>query len=667
MPPSPLPPSVRTVRFRLRVEAALALSLSLLFALCAPLRAAERPNVLWITAEDMSLTLGCYGDAYAKTPVLDALAKESVRYTAAFAAAPVCSPSRSTLITGMWAPSLGTSQMRSTFPLPPEVHGFPSYLRETGYFATNQVKTDYNTSDEPRLVAESWDDSSATADWRAAERAAGQPFFSVINLMTTHQSRTMVWTDAEFRSEIQSRLEPSQIHDPAAAPVPPYYPDTEPVRRGLARFYDCVAAMDAEVGAILSKLEEDGLADDTIVFFYSDHGSGMPRHKRLLHDSGLQVPLLVRFPEKFRHLAPVAPGETVDRLVTFADLPPTVLSLAGVPIPEFVQGQAFLGPEAGDEAEFVYGFRDRVDEVFDLARSVRSSDYLYIRNHMPHLSWGQRSVYSDLGEIQREMFRYAEENADALTGPQRAYLGPTRPPEEFYDVAADPMQLHNLLDGGLSPEQSAALEAHRAAYAGMREELLDLAFVPEPILVDFVIEEEQTPRDMALGRSDHRPDLHAAWAAADLVGKGSREELLALARDGDPAVRYWGLIGLRHAYHRDEALLEELYDSMDDISATVRIEAAAWMAEVSDRHRDEAVQVLGRELVADHWWVALRACRAVEMLGIKARALLPVMETLYARHRHAGGDGSLYLAFSAGAFLQAMGMPTEPWDFGPGS
>ena len=308
--------------------------------------AADTPNILWITAEDMSPTLGCYGDAYATTPNLDAFAKGAVRYTRAFAAAPVCSPSRSTLITGIWAPNLGTSQMRSTFPLPPDVKGFPTYLREAGYFTTNSVKTDYNTSDEPRLIKESWDESSDAAHWRSALRKDGQPFFAVFIHTVTHQSRTMVWPYPVFKAAVQSALKPAEIHDPAKATVPAYYPDTEIVRREIARFYDCVTVMDAEVGKLLQQLEEDGLADDTIVFFYSDHGSGMPRHKRLLHDTGMRVPLLVRFPEKYKHLAPAAAGETVDSLVTFADFAPTVLSLASVPVPEAMQGEIFLGPDA---------------------------------------------------------------------------------------------------------------------------------------------------------------------------------------------------------------------------------------------------------------------------------------------------------------------------------
>lgn len=627
--------------------------------------AEEKPNILWITAEDMSPALGAYGDTYATTPNLDAFAKESVRYTNAFAPAPVCSPARSTLITGMWAPSLGTSQMRSAYPIPFAVKGFPSYLREAGYFTTNNEKTDYNTANEPRLIKESWDDSSGSAHWRSEARKEGQPFFSVFNRMVSHQSRTMVWPYEVFKGNVQAKLSAEEVHDPAKAVVPAYYPDTEVVRREIARFYDCVTVMDAEVGLILKQLEEDGLAGDTIVFFYSDHGSGMPRHKRLLHDSGMRVPLLIRFPEKYKHLAPAAPGETVDRLVSFVDFAPTLLSMLGLTVPEAMQGDVFLGPAVAEKAEYLYGFRDRVDEAFDLSRSIRSDRYLYIRNYMPHLSWMQPAVYSDLGAIQKEIRQYAAANAASLSPAQRAYAGPTRPIEEFYDLAADPQNVKNLLEGDLSVAETAALDAHRAAFAKKRSEILDLGVLPESIMADYILEEERPIREITLGNSDHRPDLESIWAAADLVGKGTREELRDLLRSGDDAVRFWGVVGLRHAFPTDKALLEDLYDSMDDISVAVRLEMAAWMADASDEHRSEALEVIGRELFHDDWWTALHACRAAELLGLKAQSLLPVMETLYTRHRHSEGDGSFFLAFSSGAFLEKMGMPTESWDFSP--
>jgi N-sulfoglucosamine sulfohydrolase len=631
----------------------------------SPLQGADRPHILWITAEDMSPTLGCYGDEYATTPNLDRLAGESVRYTRAFASAPVCSPARSSLITGMWASSLGTSQMRSSYPIPSEVKGYPTFLREAGYFTTNNVKTDYNTADEPRLIEESWDLSSADAHWRDAAREDGQPFFSIFNLMVSHQTRTMVWPHEVFEELVQSDLSAEERHDPALAPVPPYYPDTEVVRRAQARYYDCVTVMDKQVARLLEQLEEDGLAEDTIVFFYSDHGSGMPRHKRLPHDSGMHVPLLIRFPEKYRHLAPAEPGETVDELVTFVDFAPTLLSLLGLPAPDYLQGRAFLGEASGEAPDYLYGFRDRVDEVFELTRSIRGKDYRYIRNYLPHLSWIQPSVFSDLGEIRQDITGYARVHADDLTEAQRAYAGPVKVVEEFYEVETDPHQVRNLLLAERTPEQEEALAAYRAEFRRQRMELLDLGAVPESILADYVREEGAPARTIATGGTDHRPDLETIWAAADLVGFGTREELLELTESGDAAVRFWGIIGLRCAFPDDAALQERIYDRLDDISPVVRIETAFWMAESSETHRDEALRVLARELENEDWWTALRACRSVELLGETARPLLPFMKRIYRTTRNAPGDQNFFLAFSSGAYLDKLGEETEPWDFTP--
>ncbi|MEM7601902.1 MAG: sulfatase-like hydrolase/transferase [Verrucomicrobiota bacterium] len=626
---------------------------------------ADRPNILWITAEDMSPTLGAYGDKYATTPILDAFAKESVRYTNAFAASPVCAPSRSTLITGMWAASTGTSQMRSAYPLPPEVKGFPTYLREAGYFTSNAVKTDYNSADAERLIKESWTAISDEAHWRDENREDGQPFFCVFNQMLSHQSRTAVWPYSAFEEHVQSSLSATEIHDPADAPIPPYYPDTETVRKTVARFYDCVSVMDQQVGRILSELEEDGLADNTIVFFYSDHGSGMPRHKRLLHDSGMKVPLMVRFPEKYQHLAPAKPGETLDRLVTFVDFPKTVLSLAGLDTPDYLQGDVFLGDESEEPADYVYGFRDRVDEAFDCSRSVRSKDYLYIRNYLPHLSWNQPSVFSDLADIRRDITAYAAENLNSLTEAQLAYAGPRKAFEEFYDVNADPDNITNLALGEMTDEQQEALEVHRTEFKRKRMEILDVGIMPESIMVDYIDEEQAAIRDITAGKTDHRPDLESIWAAADLVGFGSREELLALTESGDDTLRFWGVIGLRYAFPNDEDLLESLYDLMDDISADVRIEMAHWMADASETHRSDALKVLVAELENPDWWTALRACRSIELLGEKARSLMLFMKKTYRLSRNAPGDENFFIAFSSGAYLDKLGEKTQPWDFSP--
>jgi len=618
-----------------------------------------KPNILWITVEDMSATLGCYGDDFAKSPTLDQFAKESVLYTNAFAASPVCSPSRSTLITGLYNASMGTNQMRSSNHIPSGVKGFPSYLRAAGYHTTNYVKTDYNCAENERLISESWDESSAIAHWKT--RKENEPFFSVFNDMTTHQSRTMVWPYAAFKEHIQSRLSPAQINDPDQTPIPPYYPETKEVRRTMSRYYDCVTAMDQNVKGILDQLEADGLADDTIIFFFSDHGSGLPRHKRLLFDSEMHVPLMVRFPEKYQHLAPGKPGTRSDRLVSFVDFPATVLNLTGQTIPAYMQGMPFLGPDSEEERTHIYGTRDRVDEVFEMARSVRDKQYLYIRNYMPHLSYNQPSVFSDLGEIRQSI---AKQDAGKLTKIQSDYAGPTKPIESLFDCAADPKNLNNLLEGELTAAQKDALKKLRRTFKRTRLEIQDVGVLPESIMRNHVRKEDTPIRNIMT--SDHAPDLKSSWKVADLVGRKDRKSLIVNLASAEPQDRYWSLIGMRVDFAGDKRLHDKAAGLLKDTSADVRIEAASWLATNSKKYRKAALAVLIADTEHENWWSGLRACRAIELLGKKAKSLLPQMEELYAKHRHQKGDQSFFIAFSAGAFLDQLGSKTEPWDFTPG-
>jgi len=638
-----------------RLVPCLALASCVSFAACS--REPAPPNILWITVEDMSPDLGAWGDDYARTPNIDRLAAESVRYTGAFATAPVCSPSRSTLITGVYATSLGTQRLRSRFPIPAEIRGFPSYLRAAGYYTTNNVKTDYNTSDEARLIEESWDESSETAHWRG--RSDGQPFFAVFNDMVTHQSRSMSWSYEEFQEKVQSRLSPEEIHDPAGAPVPPYYPDTPVVRKTLARYYDCISVMDQDVGRILAELEEDGLAEDTIVFFFSDHGAGLPRHKRVLQDSGMNVPLLIRFPEKYQHLAPASPGETVDRLVSFVDFPPTVLSLLGIGIPEYMEGDAFLGAAAGEPREYVFGARDRIDEAYDLARSVRDHEYLYIRTYMPHLSYNQPSAYSDTADIRKEIERLAADGR--LEGAQLAYAGPLRPREELYAVQQDPHQIENLVYS----------DARQEDLSRMRQELTrwirdthDVGFLPEADAWARI--GDGTP--YALARDpDAYPQPRITGAAALVGREDSLEEQTELLGDPDAAVRYWAAVGLEASSRATEESREGLRAALSDPSAVVRIAAAAALArhprdddgdadEASDDpdDLDAAYTVLRAELGGDDLDAALLACRAIELLGPRTAPTVRAMREAAARFEDGEGDQALFIRFSTSAFLARL-------------
>lgn len=433
-----------------------------------------RPNVLWISCEDTSPDLGCYGDGYAITPHLDRFAAEAVRYTRCFTHAGVCAPSRSGIITGMYPPSIGTHHMRCKGVPPALAKCFPEYLRAAGYYCTNNVKTDYQF-DPP---ASAWDEISNQADWRG--RRPGQPFFSVINITTPHESQ--VRDPSPLTQKLVAALPAASRHDPAKAPVWPFYPDTPIIRWDIANCYDNVTAFDGQFAEILQRLKDDGLEDHTIVWFWGDHGRGLSRCKRWLYDSGVHVPLLVRVPERYRTLAEgpitqaVTPGTVNHELVAFVDFAPTMLSLCGVPLPAHFQGQAFLGPDQTKPRQYVYGHRDRMDETYDLIRMVRDQRFKYLRNFRQDLSYGQDIAYMNEMPMMKEMRRLnAEGKLEA--GPAQ-YFRPTKPPEELFDTDADPHELQNL--AGEARYRGELLRLRGECERWMRE-IGDVGLVPEPI------------------------------------------------------------------------------------------------------------------------------------------------------------------------------------------
>ncbi|MDE2732216.1 MAG: sulfatase-like hydrolase/transferase [Bacteroidota bacterium] len=424
----------------------------------------DRPNIVWISAEDMGPRLGAYGDSVARTPHLDDLAGQSTRYTRVFTTAGVCSPSRAAIITGMHQVSLGAHHMRtlSGAPFAPEpapysvvpphyVRTFTEYLRAAGYYTTNNVKEDYQF--ETPITA--WDESSDSAHWRGRSDP-DQPFFSVFNFTTTHESR--LWPDpaAAFASMgLPAAFAPpapdALITDPDRVTVPPYFPDTPVVRRDIARQYDNIATMDAQAGAILAQLAEDGLADRTIIFFWSDHGDGLPRHKRWLYDSGLHVPLLIRVPGQA--------AAVNDDLISFLDLAPTVLSLAGVEPPVHLQGRALMGAFADMmPPEYVYGARDRFDEQYDMVRSVRDTRFKYIRNYRPEKPYVLWMAYANVMPTMQEIFRLHA--AGDLNEVQSLWMADRRPVHELYDTASDPYEVDNL---AYEPEYSTVLTRMQTA------------------------------------------------------------------------------------------------------------------------------------------------------------------------------------------------------------
>ncbi|MEM7478401.1 MAG: sulfatase [Planctomycetota bacterium] len=473
---------------------------------CNPTQATERPNILWITAEDLSPALGCYGDPDANTPNIDALASRSTKFTHAFANSPVCSTARSCLITGRYATSLGTMHMRSAFPIPADFVGFPALMRDAGYYTSNNVKTDYNIRNPGPFIHECWNESSAQAHWRKRPNQ-DTPFFAVFNLMESHQSRSMVWPREKFLAEIQIQLSQDQIHAPDSMHLPPYYVDTPIVRQEWARFYDCVSVMDQKVGKLLTQLEDDGLSENTIIFFFGDHGTGMPRHKRALLNTGIHIPLIVHIPNSMRKYAAQIQESETNRLVSFVDFAPTVLEMALIGVPKYMQGVSFAG-QSDLRKNAVYAYRDRVDEARDLSRAVRKQDYLYIRNYMPHLGYNQPTAWPDQGALRHEFYEAAEKinsGSSSLTAAQKHFLAPARPFEELYDCRADPQNLRNL--AGETQFQRRLDELRREL-----DELLvtsgDRGFIPEAKLMA-IMDEPNAAIDSAAKR--FREAAEQAW------------------------------------------------------------------------------------------------------------------------------------------------------------
>lgn len=443
------------------------LSLLIGLVLLLPARAQDRPNIVWISAEDLSPRLGAYGDPVARTPNLDRLAGEGVLFTRAFTTAGVCAPSRAAIITGMYQNAWGGHHMRVTHEAPglptpyhavppPYVKAFTEYLRAGGYFTSNDVKNDFQIG-EPVTV---WDENKRGAHWRSPLREDGQPFFSVFNFTTTHESQT--WIDPGEETTT----------DPVSVDVPPYYPDTPEVRRQIANHYDNIARMDEQAGGILRQLEEDGFAENTIVFFWGDHGDGLPRMKRWLYDSGLLAPLIVRWPGE------IDPGTTDDRLISFIDLAPTVLSLAGMPVPNHMHGRVFLGDDQAPPRDYVHAARDRIDMTYDMVRAVRDTRYKYVRNYYPEKPYVQFVDYRNRAGIMQELFRL--HGAGELDEVQQLWLRGRRAPEELYDVAEDPHEIDNLAG---DPSHRDVLDRMRAEMDGWMRRIDDKGHVPEDRLV----------------------------------------------------------------------------------------------------------------------------------------------------------------------------------------
>jgi N-sulfoglucosamine sulfohydrolase len=604
--------------------------LAVLITACASLFANQahgakpkQPNIMWIVSEDNFPFLGCYGYPDANTPRLDKLATQGVLYRNAFANAPVCAPARNTLITGMYPPSNGTQHMRSKHDVDQErIQFFTHHLRKAGYFCTNNSKTDYNLSPYQN---DAWDQMQR-GDHK--KRKKGQPFFAVYNIGTSHESSLHKGLDNSlFKAKVQ---------------IPPYHPDTPEIRANWAMYHKIITKMDGQVGAILDKLEAEGVADDTIVFYYGDHGGILPRSKRFLYETGVHVPLILRFGKNVAHLAPSKAGSKTDRLVSFVDFAPTVLSLSGVKIPKYMQGEAFLGEQKIDARDYVYLFRGRMDERYDFSRAVRDQRYKYIRNYNPHRPWGQHLDY--LWRMPATKSWVAQYEAGKCNQVQSYFWG-RKAVEELYDTQADPWEVKNLAG---DPKHADTLKRLRDANRKHMASIHDSGFIPEGMLIELA--GKKTIHDLV--RDSKRYPFARAQGAGELATLGdvnNLPKLIEYLSDDSPIVRYWGATGCLILRDKAKPAQAQLQKALKDKHANVRIaaaEALMWTGSTKEALALLVAEVLDMENGSPE--TRLHAANALEEIKGKAKPALAELQKKFK------GKGREYVSRAMGYTISKL-------------
>ena len=535
--------------------------------------AADLPNIVWIVSEDNSKHwLRLYEEGGAAMPNIEKLADNGLVFQNAFSNAPVCSVARSTLITGSYAPRIAAQYHRraAMAPMPEGLRMFPHYLREAGYYTTNNSKTDYNLSDKGM-----WDESSNKATYR--NRDSDQPFFHVQNFGRTHEGQ-LHFTEA-FMEENATET------DPQAIKVFPYHPDTPVFRYTYAKFQDHHIETDAQMGEFLARLKDDGVADDTIVFYYGDHGGVLPRGKGYAYESGLNVPLVVYAPEKWRHLLPVNAGRSVDGFVSFIDFGPTVLNLAGVDVPKTMDGKPFLGEGVTardlNRRDEVFGYADRFDEKYDLVRTFRKGKYKYIRNYQPFNFDGLFNDYRYKMLAYREW--HAMYQAGELNAVQSQFFEP-RAAEALYDIEKDPHETNNLAD---DPKSASVLGDLRQRLTNQVKEISDLSFLPEPAMLS-----EALSNPVQFGRENQdRIGKLVDTANLSLLPFAKAKSGIAQAfKSNDPWVRYWGAI-VCSSFGKEASSFTETAKNLvkNDADNLVRVRAAEFLALIGAVKPQEAI------------------------------------------------------------------------------
>ena len=555
---------------------------------CSEEKTQEPPNIIWIVSEDNSPLFGCYGDKFATTPTFDKLASEGVLYENAFANAPVCAPARATIITGMYPPSLGTQNMRSNYPVPDSIKFFPKYLKDAGYYTTNNAKQDYNM----KLPKGVWNESSNKAHYK--NRKKGQPFFAVFNLHVTHESSI-------HKSIPNNKLR----HDPAKVILPPYHPDTPEMRHDWAQYYDKIEDLDTQVAKILKELEDTGVAENTIIAYYGDHGGVLARSKRFVYESGTRVPMIWKFPEKYKNLAPAIPNTKIDRLVSFVDLAPTILSLANIKIPAYMQGKAFLGKQQTKPRDYVHLFRGRMDERIDMVRAVRDKQYRYIKNYMPHRIYGQYIEYLWKAPSCKS---WEDAYKQGLCNTAQSAFWQQKPAEELYDVHSDPSEINNL---AYNSDYTEVLHRMRKETHRWMLEIHDTGLMPEGEMS--AKNKNQPSYNFVHSKAYSLKKIKYAADISSLRDKSKLHEIISFMKDKEPMVRYWGATGCLILGEDAKSASKELKVLLKDTNPDVRITAAEALCTYGTSI--EAATVLIESLNEENQMVRVHAINSLELIG----------------------------------------------------
>ena len=561
------------------------------------INAQDKPNILWLTSEDNNVHwIGCYGNDDAVTPNIDQLAKEGFKYTHCYANAPVCAPQRSTWITGVHAISMGTHPMRSRNAIPHDsIAYYPDFLKDNQYYVANSEKTDYNIGGRDDKAC--WDNACRPEpEWENLQK--NQPFFQIINFTESHESKA------------HGDVENTQ-HSPADLELYDYHPDLPDIRKNYARYYDAIKKMDAKVGEALQKLEEMGLADNTIVIYNSDHGGVMPRSKRFLFKGGIHSPLIIRIPEMYKHLWPnEETGTDVARIVSFIDMPKTWLSITGSEVPEYMQGNVFLGKEKEKEQPYHFAYRGRMDERLDNARAVYSKDYVYIRNYMPYVPWMQKLLYLWKAKATQAWAKYVDKGkANKI---QSRFFYPKMYTEEFYDLKNDPDNVHNLIE---VEKYQGQIQDMRKALRKWQLEIHDTGMLPESEMLKRAADHNTTIFEMV--RTPEYYNLPALLDAADLALASNREnapELQKLLKSKDSGLRYWGMVGC-FMINDVKTAETHLNDENDEVQAM-----AAWTL-IRNGKKKAGMKCL-QTLLSENSYATLTVLNMIDWMGEDAKELM---------------------------------------------